>query len=135
MVGASEGLAVRETAEGRRGRRTARCSAAVLAHIPGWQHGDVRRDGRGFGRAAGLIFVTGSVLGITLLVPAPAAMASVLAAARPVLKAPDDPGARGLLGVVALILVIALVAAHLRLLRALARRAQDSAPPPAERER
>jgi hypothetical protein len=48
-------------------------------------------------------------------------MAAVLLLAAPTLQAPDDPGSRGLWAVIALVLVIGLVAAHVRVLRAIAR--------------
>jgi hypothetical protein len=48
-------------------------------------------------------------------------MAAVLLLAAPVLRAPADPGVEGLLVLVALILLGGLVAAHIRLLRAVSR--------------
>lgn len=48
-------------------------------------------------------------------------MAPVLVLAAPTLDAPDDPGSRGLWGLIALVLLIGLVAAHLRVLRAISR--------------
>ena len=54
-------------------------------------------------------------------------MAPVLLLAAPVLEAPADPGTKGLLVTVALILLGGLVAAHVRLLRAVSRAAAAGA--------
>jgi hypothetical protein len=48
-------------------------------------------------------------------------MAGVILLAAPVLRAPVDPGVKGLLVLVALILLGGLVTAHVRLLRAVSR--------------
>ena len=54
-------------------------------------------------------------------------MRAVLLIAAPVLQAPADPGDRGLWGIVALVLLLGLVAAHVRVLRAVARQIDQAA--------
>ena len=53
-------------------------------------------------------------------------MRTVLLIAAPVLTAPDDPGGRGLWGTVALVLLLGLVVAHVRVLRAVARQLDEA---------